>query len=93
MSVSIDEFVKRAKAVTVSQAAALLGYKLGKQEYAGPCPRCGQGKDRFSINAGKQVFNCRSCGGGRDGIGLMAHVHDLDMKSRTGLENLIQVQQ
>ncbi|MDX0789673.1 hypothetical protein GOD70_24600 [Sinorhizobium medicae] len=84
MSVSIDEFVERAKAVTVSQAAALLGYKLGKQEYAGPCPRCGQGKDRFSINGGKQVFNCRSCGGGRDGIGLMAHVHDLDLKSRTG---------
>lgn len=84
MSEAIDDFIERAKKVTVAQAAALLGYKLGKQEYTGPCPRCGQGKDRFSINSGKQVFNCRTCGGGRDGIGLMAHVHDLDLRSREG---------
>lgn len=84
MNVVLDDFVARAKSVTVTDAAAILGLKVGVREYTGPCPRCGQGKDRFSLHPGKQAFNCRSCGGGRDGIGLMAHVHDLDLKSKGG---------
>jgi hypothetical protein len=31
-------------------------------EWFGPCPNCG-GRDRFSVNTKKQVFNCRGCGG------------------------------
>lgn len=81
---SIDDFIARAKIVTVTAAAEAFGFQLGTAEYSGPCPRCSQGKDRFSIHPGKQAFNCRSCGGGRDGIGFMAHVHHLDLKSRTG---------
>jgi hypothetical protein len=42
-------------------------------ERCGPCPRCG-GRDRFSIHAGKQVFNCRGCGVGGDVIALVQHL-------------------
>ena len=39
--------------------------KIAVNEFAGPCPSpsCG-GRDRFSINTRKQVFNCRGCGVG-----------------------------
>lgn len=77
----IDEFIERARTITVSEAAERLGIKLGRNEYTGPCPRCG-GEDRFSINGPKNVFNCRGCGGGRDGIGLMSHFHNLDLRDR-----------
>lgn len=84
MTTLIDEFIARARAVTVAQAAVLCGVRIGAREHAGPCPRCG-GKDRFSVNARKQVFNCRGCGaGGGDGIGLMAHVHGFDLGARAG---------
>ncbi|MBP1873527.1 hypothetical protein J2Z19_003242 [Ensifer adhaerens] len=83
MNHQLDDFIARAKMVTVTAAAETFGFQLGAAEYSGPCPRCNQGKDRFSIHPGKQAFNCRSCGGGRDGIGFMAHVHHLDLKSRT----------
>jgi hypothetical protein len=42
-------------------------------ERVGPCPVCG-GRDRFSINIRKQVFNCRGCGKGGDVIELVRHV-------------------
>ncbi|MBD9390145.1 hypothetical protein IB237_23370 [Agrobacterium sp. AGB01] len=80
---AIEEFVEKARNVTVSEAADRLGIKLGRNEYTGACPRCG-GKDRFSINGTKNVYNCRNCGGGRDGIALMAHVHNLDVRDRAG---------
>lgn len=80
---AIEEFVERARNVTVSEAADRLGINLGRAEYTSPCPRCG-GKDRFSINGAKNVFNCRNCTGGRDGIALMAHVHDLDLRDKAG---------
>ncbi len=80
---ALEEFVERARNVTVSEAAARLGINLGRNEYTAACPRCG-GTDRFSINGGKNVYNCRSCGGGRDGIALMAHVHDLDVRDKAG---------
>jgi hypothetical protein len=41
----------------------------GKIERAGPCPVCG-GRDRFSVNVRKQVFNCRGCQIGGDVIKL-----------------------
>lgn len=34
--------------------------RVGAGEYAGPCPVCG-GRDRFAINANRQLFNCRQC--------------------------------
>ncbi|WP_421358151.1 DUF7146 domain-containing protein [Agrobacterium rosae] len=80
---AIEEFVERARNVSVSEAADRLGIKLGRNEYMSPCPRCG-GKDRFSINGTKNVYNCRNCGGGRDGIALMAHFQNLDLRDRAG---------
>jgi Zinc-binding domain of primase-helicase len=46
-------------------------------ERVGPCPVCG-GKDRFSINTKKNVWNCRGCDkGGRDAISLAMHLHSV----------------
>jgi CHC2 zinc finger/Toprim domain len=42
-------------------------------EYAGPCPVCG-GRDRFGVNARKQVWNCRGCDQGGDIVDLMRHI-------------------
>jgi putative DNA primase/helicase len=50
--------------------------KVGSAEYIGPCPACG-GKDRFSINTVKRVFNCRGFGGG-DVIGMVQHISQVD---------------
>ncbi|APO74252.1 phage primase/helicase protein [Rhizobium etli 8C-3] len=80
----IDDFVLRAQAVTVTEAAASLDIRVPKGDKGQPCPQCG-GKDRFSINATKQVWNCRGCGnGGRTGIGLAGHVLRYDLHSRSG---------
>jgi len=90
----LDDFILRARAVTVTETAERLNLPRPKREAAGsrpwssdvgqPCPVCG-GKDRFSINGGKQAWNCRHCGtGGRDGISLAAFVLHYDPKSRTG---------
>ena len=46
-------------------------------ERFGSCPVCG-GKDRFSVNVRKNVWNCRGCDkGGHDVIGLVMHSHGL----------------
>jgi CHC2 zinc finger/Toprim domain len=48
-------------------------------EGAGPCPVCG-GRDRFSVNGHKQVWNCRGCDRGGDVIALMQHVEGLPFR-------------
>jgi hypothetical protein len=48
-------------------------------EGAGPCPICG-GRDRFSVNGHKQVWNCRGCDRGGDVIALMQHVEGLPFR-------------
>ena len=55
--------------------AALLGHKhmpklRGGNDKAGPCPRCRDGRDRFSVNIRKNVWNCRVCDEGGDVIAL-----------------------
>lgn len=42
-------------------------------ESVGPCPQCG-GRDRFSINTNKRVFNCRRCLARGDVISLVQFV-------------------
>jgi hypothetical protein len=42
-------------------------------EYVGGCPKCG-GRDRFSVNPSKGLWNCRGCGRGGDAIDLVRHV-------------------
>jgi hypothetical protein len=54
---------------------AKLGLQLKRQgrELVGPCPVCG-GHDRFAVSIAKQLWNCRGCSKGGDGIGLIRHV-------------------
>jgi RecA-family ATPase len=70
----------RARAVPIESEIARRGIKLRRQgvEFVGPCPVCGDGDDRFSINTTKQVFNCRRCGKGGDVIDLVQHLDGSD---------------
>lgn len=85
MSTILDEFIARARDLSFADACDRLKIPdapKGKTEYQGPCPAEG-GKDRFSVNRGKGVWNCRGCStGGHDGIGLAAHVAGLDLRNR-----------
>lgn len=77
-------FIERARDVSLTAVVDRLALRLKKHsgELVGPCPVCG-GKDRFSVNPAKGVFNCRGCGkGGHDAIGLAAHVLSLDVSHR-----------
>jgi Toprim domain-containing protein/CHC2-type zinc finger protein len=49
-------------------------------ERVGPCPVCG-GRDRFSINTKKQLWNCRGCRRGGDVIALVQHLDGADFKT------------
>jgi hypothetical protein len=66
--------IERARQADILTAAQRFGAlkRVGASEYAGPCPVCG-GKDRFSVNIEKQLWNCRGCGKGGDVIGLAQH--------------------
>lgn len=85
MSDILDLFIAEARAVPFDSACDRVGVPQplrGKPEHQGPCPRCG-GNDRFAVNRKKGVWNCRGCGaGGRDGIGLAAHMKHLDVNRR-----------
>lgn len=88
MSEVVTLFITEARGVSFETACDRAGVPQaprGKPEYQGPCPRCG-GKDRFAVNRKKSVWNCRGCGaGGRDGIGLAAHVKHLELSRRADL--------
>jgi phage/plasmid primase-like uncharacterized protein len=56
-----DSWIDEARSADILGAAKSFGANLKKiaaNEWAGPCPMCG-GKDRFSVNTRKGVFNCR----------------------------------
>jgi hypothetical protein len=56
------DLIERASAVRIEDETERRGIQLvGRVDRCGPCPLCG-GRDRFSINIRKQVFNCRGCG-------------------------------
>lgn len=69
-----DDWVNRARNADIKEVADRLGAKLKRfgREYVGPCPICG-GRDRFSVNTRKQIFNCRGARGG-DVIAMVEHV-------------------
>lgn len=85
MTSALDDFIADARAVTIEEAATRLGLKFtGKRnDHPQPCPACG-GTDRFSFNTAKNAWSCRGAGGGRDAIGMAAHVEDLNLKMRSG---------
>jgi putative DNA primase/helicase len=72
------ETVALARSVRIENEIARRGIRLrGKSERVGPCVICG-GRDRFSVNIKKQVWNCRGCGKGGDVIALVQHLDDCD---------------
>lgn len=76
---AFKDLIARARAVTLEAEIERRGIALrGHIERCGPCPRCG-GRDRFSINVNKQVWNCRGCGVGRDVIKLVEHLDGRDL--------------
>jgi hypothetical protein len=85
-----DDPVAEARAAPLHKAFAALGFAppRGRWNRAGdtamPCPICG-GRDRFAVNPKKGVWNCRGAAGGRDAIGMAAHLLGLDVRTRDGL--------
>jgi ribosomal protein L37AE/L43A len=72
------DLIDRAHASSVLEIAERYGARLKRisrssPEWEGPCPVCG-GRDRFSINTRKQIWNCRHCGKGGDSISLAQHL-------------------
>jgi hypothetical protein len=78
-----NTLVDQARASDMLKLAELHGSNLSKYghsgEYVGACPICGAGDDRFAVNPGKEVFNCRVCDkGGRGPIDLEMFLGDCD---------------
>ncbi len=77
-----DARLAEAKRLDLLQVAdrldILKGLRPAGAERVGPCPVCG-GRDRFGLNPGEGVYNCRQCGGG-DSISLVQLVLGLDFR-------------
>jgi hypothetical protein len=75
---AFEDWKLRAAERDIVGVADSLGAKLKRSgnELTGPCPVCG-GRDRFSINRVKRIFNCRGAVGG-DVIGMTMHLRGLD---------------
>jgi hypothetical protein len=67
----------------IQDEAARRGLKLRGRgaDRCGPCPVCGGGDDRLSINTKKQVFNCRICRKGGDVIAMIMHLDGSDFRT------------
>jgi putative DNA primase/helicase len=73
-----DDLVERARTVPIEHEIERRRIDLrGRVERCGSCPRCG-GRDRFSINVKKQIWNCRGCAVGGDVITLVQHLDCAD---------------
>jgi phage/plasmid primase-like uncharacterized protein len=77
--------IERARSARIEDEIARRGITLKPEgaERIGPCPVCG-GRDRFSINIRKQVFNCRGAVGG-DVIDLVQHLDGCDFVTAIGM--------
>lgn len=74
-----DDRLREARALPIRQVAEKLQFwpmlkQVTPEEWAGPCPGCLDGKDRFSINTRLGLFNCRVCAEGGDVIALVQFV-------------------
>ena len=74
--------VNSAKRVRIEDELRRRDIRLRRQgqELVGPCPVCGEGDDRFSINLKKQVWNCRGCDKGGDIIAFVQHLDGVDFR-------------
>src|SRR5262249_7229255 len=75
MSEAVIMIVTLAKSVAIEAELARRGIMMKRagRELVGPCLVCG-GTDRFAVNIGKQVWNCRGCAKGGDVIDLVQHL-------------------
>jgi hypothetical protein len=83
MTIAVDDWIARARAVPIEGVAARLyglDWKSRGHEMAWPCPACG-GHDRFSINRRKQVFHCRASGEGGDVIAMVRYLDACDFNA------------
>jgi Toprim domain-containing protein/CHC2-type zinc finger protein len=80
-----DVDIESAQRVSIEDEIRRRGIELKRQgaEFVGPCPVCG-GRDRFSVNVSKQVFNCRGYGGGNV-IGLVRHLDQCNFVSAVAI--------
>jgi hypothetical protein len=62
-----------ADLLNLAQIYGVVLKRAGANEFTAECPVCG-GRDRFSVNTKKRVWNCRQCGLGGDPIALVRHV-------------------
>ncbi|PPD10349.1 MAG: DNA primase [Methylocystis sp.] len=67
------EWIDEARRVRVASFCAARGIKLRPGDQGQPCPGCG-GRDRFSVNLKKNVWNCRVSGFSGDAIALAQHL-------------------
>lgn len=68
LPLSLDALKEEALRTSCAAWAIQKRWALSKgREMVGPCPKCG-GTDRFSINTGKNLFNCRGCGIAGEGV-------------------------
>lgn len=87
MNPTLELFVENARAISIADGAQRLRLKFSASgnEHPQPCPACG-GRDTFAFNTQKGKWNCRQGGiGGNDAIGMAAHIHGLNPRSRDGL--------
>lgn len=72
-----DAWIQEARDADILEVAISHGAQLKRSghEYCGPCPACG-GRDRFSINVAKRIFNCRGAVGG-DVIRMVEHIEGI----------------
>ena len=74
------ELARSADLQTIAAGYGVTLRRAGVNEFVGPCPACGQGRDRFSINLRKRLWNCRQCGVGGDAIALVRHIENVSFE-------------
>jgi hypothetical protein len=72
MNAALIDQARAADILSVAQQCGAQLKRIGAAEWAGPCPACG-GRDRFSVNTKRQLFNCRGAFGG-DVIAMVSHL-------------------
>jgi hypothetical protein len=80
---TVLSWIERARSVDLAAILSQRRIKLAgrSQNLTGPCPLCG-GTDRFAVHLGKQLFNCRGCGGrGRGAVSLVQFLDRSDFLS------------
>jgi hypothetical protein len=85
---AFDEWIDRARNVRIRDELGRRGLWTRRMEGDSgvPCPGCG-GRDRFAVNARKNVFFCRKSGEGGDAIALVQHIDGVSFLSACEILN------